>query len=158
MTGRQTIYDFERVLETSAKAVFTTAEVAAFTSQDTFDFQKNRPRVEILFTPGAGRQQYHVLASGNLVETSWSGTFRVQVVTRADISIHSEFRAEVRGIMHALPWTINEVEPMMHHCLHRIVDGGTSGMEIAPEDDLMKTTLEFQVDFSVQADAWALIA
>src|SRR5690242_7850864 len=100
------IYDFQQVMELALKTIFTAQQIKAFTSQmiestgnsandqalidqgwDIINFQKDRPRVEILFTPGAGQDQFRAATINGVevpVETSWSGQFKLDVITRAN--------------------------------------------------------------------------
>lgn len=149
----QQVYDFERVFETACKAVFSAAEVKAFTTQDSPDFQRDRPRVEITFTPGAGHGRY-VLISGVQRETAWAGQYRLSVITAAEITIHSVFRSQVRSIMHGIDDFINAVEPMLRHKLQPFFrDGGTTPTMQAQEG-VYRSDMIFDVNFSLQAYAW----
>lgn len=171
------VYDFEAVFENALKAVLTAAEVKAFTSQlipstgdaaedatlaaqgfEILDFQKDRPRVEIFFTPGAGMGQLiQHPETGAETETAWKGGYALRLITAADMRIHRAFRTLVRYQCHRLRGVVNGVAPMTLHCLQFLRDAGTSPT-IKSEDGLFESALQFEIDFSIQGNAWAQLA
>jgi hypothetical protein len=174
------VYDFQGVMEVALKSLFTAREVKAFTSQfivstgndaedealieqgyEILDFQRDRPRVEITFTPGAGQDQFaaKIIAGVEMpVETSWSGQFKVDVITAPDIRVHKAFVIAVRFLLHTQLQSINGSEYLP---LHRIqpfaMDAGTSPQMKTDQGDF-QTTLLFDIQFSIQDDAWDLLA
>lgn len=158
LSPEELIYGFERVFETSLKSVFDTAQIKCFTTQDTFDFQKDRPRVEVMFTPGAGQKQRPYLpAIQEEREVAFKGQYRLDLITAAAVAVHNDFRTKIRSLVHGLPARINSVEPMQYHKLQFINDAGTTPT-LKPEDGYYLTVMIYDVDFSIQADAWALLA
>lgn len=169
------VYDFENVLEKALQALFTTAEIKSFTTQDfgalkddgagnqvpVIDFQNERPRVEILFTTGAGQGQFRPLIVGGVevpVETSFKGRYQLDLITEAKIQIHSAYRTRIRGFMHTQLLGVNGTDPMTLHRIHRFqMDAGTSPTFHAAEGYL-RTILQFDIDFSIQDSAWATLA
>lgn len=177
MSAINDIYNFERVFEVALKNVLTAANVKAFTSQlvastgnaeqdaalvaqgwDFLDFQKDRPRAEIFFTPGAGRGQLipHPL-TGEETETAWKGSYTIRLITAADMVIHAAFRTQVRYLLHRLRGDLNAVAPMTLHSLNFLADQGTSPV-IEPQQGDFQTTMQFEIDFSIQGNAWPLLA
>lgn len=168
------VYDFERVLEFALKTVLEAAQLKAFTSQavpagnddaqnadlvaqgyELLDFQKDRPRVEIEFVCGAGQRQFVPHPdTGVETEAAWKGQYLLKLVTAADMRLHSALRTMVRYQMQKLRGTINDVAPMTLHNLQLLTDAGTSPV-ITPEDGVFLSTMNFDIDFSIQADAWA---
>jgi len=169
------IYDFERVMETSLKSLFTANNIKAFTSQmiarsgdkeqdaaavkagyDLIDFQKDRPRAEIMFTPGAGQGRFVAKVIGDIempVETSWKGQFKIDLITAADIRIHAAFRTVVRFIMHTQLLSVNGTSLLLHKIQTFYRDGGTSPV-MKPEEGIFQTTMIFDLDFSLEDCAW----
>lgn len=157
MSAETDIYSFEQIFEDALKAVFTAREVKAFTSQDTPDFQKDRPRVEVVFIPGPSQGQYKTVG-GNFRQTSWKGQFQLRLVTEASAQVHNAFRAVIRSIMHGVGAAINETPPMDKHKLQPFfADAGTSP-RYQPEEGTYETNMIFECDFSVQNSAWAALA
>lgn len=172
------IYDFERVMETSLKSVFTQNNVKAFTSQmivrtgdaaqdgaavqagyDLIDFQKDRPRAEIMFIPGAGQGRFVAKFIGGTempVETSWKGQFKIDLITPPDIRIHAAFRTKVRFIMHTQLLSVNGTTLRFHKIQNFYRDGGTSPV-MKPEEGVFQTSLIFDLDFSLEDCAWDLL-
>jgi hypothetical protein len=58
LTARQKIYFFEFLLAEAARAVFVARQINAATRFTPPAFQKDRPRAEIIFTPGAGQGRF----------------------------------------------------------------------------------------------------
>jgi len=169
------LYDFRNVLETALQAVFTANQVTAFTTQDfgktkddgkgnqvpVIDFQRARPRSEITFTEGPGRGQFRPLiveGQETAVETSFSGTFTIHCITEAKIQIHAAYVVMVRYLMHTMVPRINGVDPMVYHRVHSFVKDASTSPTFEPENGVFQTQLRFEVDFSIQDDAWETIA
>jgi hypothetical protein len=173
------LFDFPGIMEPALKGLFTLREIKAFTTQavpstgdaaadqvltgqgfDIIDFQRDRPRVEIMFTPGAGQGQFRPLQitddTAVPVETSWSGQFKLEVITAPDVRIHRAFVTAVRFIMHTQLYTLNGNFLDKHRIQVDVKDGGTSPMMHADEGAFQTTQL-FDLDFSIQDDAWATL-
>ena len=175
------VYDFSNVFEVALKTLFTSGptQVKAFTSQmipttgdasqdaqlqqqgyEIIDFIKDRPRVEIFFTPGAGQERHEAQNIGGFdtsVETSWKGQFRLDCTTDADIRQHSAFVTMVRYVMHTQLYNGINGKILQNHYIHQFAkDSGTTPM-IKTEEGLFQTTLLFNIDFSIQEGAWALL-
>lgn len=157
MSAVSDIYNLEAVVENSIQAVFTASSVVSFTTQQLADLQKGRPRVEIEYINGAGHERW-IKVNGYPRETAWKGTVKLELITNADISIHSAYRTQIRSIMHGLSQTVNEVAPMTLHNIHQfLIDGGTSPKWV-PQEGSYQTTMNFEINLSVQANAWAILS
>jgi hypothetical protein len=165
------IYDFEGIAETAAKNVLTGMEIKAFTTRDKPDFQKDRPRVEIKFTLGAGLQRFMPVVNGAMAtpatpnvtptvlfylrrESAWGFRMQFDLLTRDDIGAHADYRAQVRGALAQLWQLINGTAPMTRHAIQLGKDNGSSPVLIAPESGIMKTEMSFDGSIAVQANAW----
>jgi len=156
MSAADDIYAFEQIFEDAAKALFAAQAINAFTSQDAPDFQKDRPRVEITFTPGAGQGRF-IQINGEHRETAWKGQYLFRVVTDASAEVHNSFRSNVRAIVHGSLRSIAGTAPMIRHMLQPFyMDGGTSP-SYSPQDGVYESQMTFDINFSVQADAWAAL-
>lgn len=169
------VYDFENVLESGLKTLFETVQIKAFTTQDfgatkddgngnqvpVIDFKKDRPRAEIGFVTGAGQGQFRpIIVDGTEVpvETSFKGRYTLDIFTAPDIKIHSAYRTYIRYFMHTKLIGLNGVAPMTLHKIQNFQrDSGTSPI-FKSEDGYMRSTLVFDIDFSIQDEAWETIA
>ncbi|HZQ47834.1 MAG TPA: hypothetical protein VFC07_12520, partial [Verrucomicrobiae bacterium] len=160
--------------------LFTALEVKAFTMQavpstgnaaedqalldagfELIDFGRDRPRVEILFTPGAGQGQFRPLRISSdreiPVETSWSGQFKLDVITLPDIRVHRQFVTAVRFVMHTQLYLLNGNYLDRHRIQVDVKDSGTTPAMESDKGDF-QTTLLTDIDFSIQDEAWPEIA
>lgn len=181
------VFDFEHIFEVAIKALFIANAIKAFTSQmtastgnaaqdaalvaagwDIIDFQKDRPRVEITFTPGSGAQQWNNKTftgsvtgynpTGEIpVETSWKGQIKLDLITPADMQIHTAYRNFVRFLMHTQLTTLNNTALTLHRIQSFYHDAGTTPV-LKPETGLFQTSMLYDLDFSIQDDAWATLA
>lgn len=144
------------LIPSSGDADLDKANVAA--GYNIIDFQKDRPRVEIFATLGAGKQQFipHPQYPDVECETLWDITIAFNALTRADMMVHDAYRTMVRYLTHSARGVINGVGGMENHYLGTITDGGTSPVEV-PEQGIFRTILSINSMISVQANAWALL-
>lgn len=178
------IYDFENAVENACvNVVKSFGDIAAFSAQDAPSFQKIRPRVEIFFTKGQGLSKFVTLdPTTSLIiapdstypatlvaqglnpsqilfymrrEAAWNCTIKFDLITAADITMHSASRAQLRGILASLWAFVNTY--LTYHCLQMESDGGDGQMQFAPEKDWFKTSMTFRGKISVQASAWATL-
>jgi hypothetical protein len=168
------IYDFEGQVEPAVKAVLVAMGLAAFTTQDEIDFTKDRPRVEVMFTLGAGQNRWAIInpetglePTGTTAqdawnyrrESAWACSITIQAITDADIAAHSIYRAKARNALAGLWVCINEVNDLMtRHFLTMSSDGGNSSIQMDQEHGMFKTDFHFNGKISVQADAWPALA
>ena len=173
------IYDFEAVMEMALVQLFKDNEIKAFTTQwiartgdpaadaaneaagySLLDFQLDRPRVDIMFTPGAGAGQFTNKVIGGVempVETSWSGQFKIDLVTEPNAILHAAFRTLCRYIMHTQLLSVNGNALLLHKIQDFPKDGGTNPV-MKGEEGAFVTSIIFDVDFSIQDDAWDSLA
>lgn len=175
------LYNFEAVMEMALAQLFIANDVKAFGTQwipkastgdaaadaatdaanialgySLLDFQLDRPRVEIMFTPGAGAGQFNnkVIAGTEMpVETSWSGQFKVDCITPEDSILHAQFRTLIRYILHTQLQSINGNQLTMHKVQQFAMDAGTTPV-LKLEEGVFITTILFDINFSIQDDAW----
>jgi len=170
------LFDFPGIFEPALKGLFTALEIKAFTLQavpstgdamadqalieqglEIIDFQRDRPRVEIMFQPGAGQGQLRPLRISDTqeipVETSWGGQFKLEVITLPDIRIHRAFVTAVRFVMHTQLYTLNGNQ-LTRHVIQRAFTDSGSTPALQPDQGDFQTTLLFDLDFSIQDDAW----
>ena len=174
------IYSFPNLFERALQAVFADAQIAAYTSQlvpttgnaaqdaalvadgyEIISFQRDRPRAEILFTPGAGLGRFIPLAVAGTkvpVESCWSGTYLVRALTKPDIREHNAFVVQLRFLLQTMGVRLNGTAPMTRHAVAPMFRDGGSSPLTKNEDGYYETTLQYNLNFSVQADAWASIA
>ena len=178
-TDIASLYDFEGVMEKALAALFTANDVKAFTSQwiaktgdkaadaaneaagfSLLDWQLDTPRVEIFFTPGAGAGQFTNKVIGGVempVETSWSGQYRLDLKTTADIRKHAAFRTLGRYLLHTQLLSVNGNALALHHIATFPKDAGTTPM-MKGENGFFQTTFLYDIEFSIQDDAWDTLA
>jgi len=106
-----------------------------------------------MLTVGAGQKRFHKLTDKN-VEAAWKGLLRFDVITGADMTVHSTFRARVRAAAHHMQ--VNG-DALIQHNLQFFTESSTSPT-FAPEDGTFQSVLLFDIDFSIQADAWAVFS
>ncbi|MDE2103923.1 MAG: hypothetical protein KGL39_42195 [Patescibacteria group bacterium] len=169
------IYDFEAVMEMALAQLFDGNQIKAFTTQwiaktgnaetdaaneadgySLLDFQLDRPRVMVEFVPGAGAGQFtnKVIAGVEMpVETSWSGQFKIELITAPESRLHASYRTMCRYIMHTQLLSLNGNALTLHKIQSFPKDAGTTP-RMKGEDGAFQTIMLFDVDFSVQDDAW----
>ncbi len=159
------VYDFEGAIEKAVSAVFTDQEIVCFTPQGDPQFQKNRPRVEATFIPGPGRQQYILVADdftdGNSDyphrrESSFGGQLTLSVITDGEngMSAHADYRSKIRNVMSTFQRTVNGLSAsVMNHKVQQIRENGSSNV-YGPQEGYYQTTLNYDLEFSIQANAW----
>ncbi len=165
------VYDFESVLERGLQALLTALNIKSFTTQDfgrnnadgtpVIDFQKDRPRVEILFTTSAGQGQFRPLLVDGIevpVETSFKGQYRLDIITAPAMSIHAAYRTMIRAVMHTQLLGVNGTDPMTFHRIQRFYQDAGTSPTIKADEGYMRTILSFEIDFSIQNEAWETIA
>jgi hypothetical protein len=157
------LYDFENILADATATVFKaggfTAGNALTVSSDPA-FQKERPRVEIVFKVNGGviPLRYFVMPDTTLRQSAFRGTLTIYAISDADKPgklDHSIFRAKVRNFCATLGNRLNG-GALTKHKVQQIVDGDTA-QGTRTQDNLYQSTLNFDVDFSLQTDALTAI-
>lgn len=155
LTPEQKVYMFEFIFPEALRLVFAAMDLTAYTNFVPPQLQKERPRAEIIFIPGAGKG---VINPASQRESAWSGNFKVDLITAPDIALHAAYVSKVRSRLGNIVPEINAVPPMENHAIaYPLRDGGTSAAYASERGDFM-TTLIYELDFSIQATAWALLA
>lgn len=173
------VFGFKFIFENALKTVLSTNEVNAFTTQaiertgdetvdaeneaagyQLLDFQRDRPRAEIDFTPGAGVGRWHPLPVNGVkfsVESAWGGTYRVLVVTKPDIREHNAMVNAIRFLMLTMGARINDPATLpKHHIAPQFKDSGSTPTTKA-EDGSFTTILAYDINFSIQSNAWTAL-
>jgi tetraacyldisaccharide-1-P 4'-kinase len=149
------IYDFETPIQAAFKALLTEAGLSAFTPDDTIDFQKDRPRVEILFTDsGANNSRHQICPDGKYRHDLYKGTVTLAVITNPrtengeQTTTHQEYKAKVRQVMaEAYTAELDDFEI-------RYVTPAGSTPKISPEDGVEVSNLVYNIDFNIKATSW----
>lgn len=159
----QAVYDFENVLADATETVFTSGGFTAanaLTASSDPEFQKARPRCEILFklTGGVVPIRYAVQPDTTMRQAAFKGVLTIHAISDADKPgklIHSVFRAKVRNFCAILGTRLNN-SALTKHKVQQIVDGDTAhGTRVS--DGYDQSSLSFNVDFSIQTDALTAI-
>ena len=90
--------------------------------------------------------------------SAWKGQLIVVAITDADAPgklVHSVYRAKVRNFCANLGYRVNATA-LTKHKLQSIVEGGTD-RGIRTADGYEQSTFNFNIDFSIQGDAWLLL-
>lgn len=157
----QQIYDFEGVIEAAAASVFVAAGLVCFTPQSDPAFQKERPRVEAIFVPGSSLRRCQIVNSEGATleasrEVAWKGRLQIEAITDSVIATHAAYRAKVRNVMAKFAATVNGVNLTRHAILFPISDLGSSPTYKTSEG-FYATVMNYEFNFSVQADAWGAL-
>lgn len=156
LTNTEKLYMFEFIFPEAVRLVLKDREITAHTNFVPPELQKERPRAEIIFIPGSGRNIW-ALINGEKRECAWSGQFLLHIITAADEAIHARYVTKLRSLMHGIGTLVNNTPPMQFHKIQEFFrDAGTSE-KIQPEDGAYQTSLAYDIDFSIQANAWAAL-
>ena len=167
------IYGFEQVFEPPVAELFLDAGIIPWTSQGRMTddgtviaidpkngFQKDRPRVEIIFTRGAARNRPHQLNPGDpleaYVESAWKGNLSICLVTDPNPKQHLGFLPQVRFVCAQFPISLNAVK-LVNHCWHWPSQETGEVHSYNLKEGHFATFLNFTFDFSIQRYAWALL-
>ncbi len=163
LTPEQKVFMFNFIVEEAAKVVFEASELTAYTSFVSPKFQKQRPRCEHVFVLGPGQLRWAPRASlpaalaTEKIESAYKGMLEVSAITAADQLIHSAFCTKVRALMMNFKSRVNNVSPMVQHKVQLITAAGESPT-YESETGVYQTKLQFNLDLSIQATAWELLA
>ena len=154
------IYDFESVVSRAVAEVLTDAGLKALTIEDESDFQKTRPRVEVIYKHlgEATPKRIAVLPDKSQRTSAFRGELHLHAITDADPvgkTAHSQYRAVVRAVIAGLQDAVNG-DKLDKHRINFVVTGNEI-TGIRPQDGYQQTTFPFQIDISIQADAWATL-
>jgi hypothetical protein len=171
-----TIYDFEGIFEPPIASLYAVGGLTAWTSRgevtidevtkkvkiiDGDPMQKDRPRVEVIFTRGAGRMQWHpgdnTAPYGSDVESAWRGNVSITLVTDPRGSVHFGLLPTVRRITAGIPAALNEVQITTHKIQWPLIETGETHRYDRSQGGYFATTITLTFDFSVQKNAWPLL-
>lgn len=156
LTSEQKVYLFEFIFSEALRQVLSDAEFDAWTAYVVPDFQKERGRVEVIFVPGPGQGIWKMI-NGEPRERAWKGQFVLHAITQIDQVQHGIYVGQLRTLMAKAGSLINGTDPMQFHKLQPFfMDAGTSAV-LTSDDGYYMTTLNYNVDFSIQDNAWALL-
>lgn len=164
-----TVYDFEGAIEPRVARVFVNEGLIAYTPDGSVaadgtvtmdvDPQRDRPRVEITLTPGAGRQRWHLMNDSddvqNAVETMWQGSMAVDLITGVDPVIHRQWLARVRWICPRIR-QVNGTT-LLYHVIHGPIRYGGETHIYDKQSGFYITKTNIIFDFSIHSDGWALL-
>ena len=172
MSVQSDIYDFFTPIEDAIASAFKLGGVTCYTPlgeqqlneaaiadpDHAEQFQKKRPRVEIVLHPGASKgilvaQAGRRVTSGHLREKARAATLDVNLITEPDIVKHRAFVARILFLTDTLAHDANETKSLTNHFLQSIRCQGGS-LSYNGEEGHYQTSLVFDVDFSVQETAW----
>ncbi len=157
MAIQQDIYDFEIVIPRAVKAVLEDQDLRTFTIEDAIEFQKVRPRVEVVYRHmgEASPKRLAILPDGSKRTSCFRGELRIHAITDADEAgklEHSRYRAFVRAAIAGLQDAVNGDELELHKI--QFVTTGNEETGIRSADGYAQTSFPFLLDISIQADAW----
>jgi len=159
----QSALDFENIVEEAIATVLRANGLNVFVSGEVYDFQKDRPRVQIQYTHGPGRLQWvnpNKLPSdltGQKIETAWASTLHTTIVTAADASgkqDQSDIRSSLRFIYMNLANRLNG-NLLTVHRFNILKDSGSS-RGLHPQDsnsEILQLVDEIQI--SLHESIWS---
>jgi len=132
----QEALDFENIFEESIAALLRSAGLTVFTSGMVPDFQKDRPRVEVLYKHGPAHsplQTANPMAlpddlKGDKIVVAWDSSLHTNIVTSANATGKQQ-QSDIRGILRLvylnLPSQLNG-NLLTGHKLNLVREGGSS--------------------------------
>jgi hypothetical protein len=119
--GSFDIYDDSSAIENALLMVMASDPNAPdganlYTSLSDPELQKERPRLELVFSAGAGQRRLVPPkkdltlrnAVGVLQDAAFKGQLKIEIVTRAEIKIHTAYRVYVRRLMATVVPALND--------------------------------------------------
>ena len=162
MSAITELFDFETVVATAVQNVLQDQfGLKAFTIADKIDFQKDRPRVEIVYMHQGEtnpKRLSNPLPDGSRRTSCFRGELLLHAISEAEETgklAHSEYRAQIRNAVSQLAALVNENE-LTKHRINFVVTGNEK-TGVRSGDGYQQTTFPFTVDISIQQDAWASI-
>ncbi len=156
----QDLYDFELVIPRAVRTVLEGLDLKCYTLEDAIDFQRIRPRVEIVYRHmgEASPQRLAILPDGSKRTSCFRGELKIHAITDADEQgklAHSTYRATVRNGLAALREQVNGTQLTLHKI--QFIQIGNEETGVRSADGYQQTTWPFQLDISIQQDAWAQV-
>ncbi len=140
------IYDLEIIVPRAVKIVLSGLTLSCFTIEDAIDFQKVRPRVEIVYLHRgeASPQRLAILPDGSKRTSCFRGELKIHAITDADVAgklAHSTYRAMVRNGIAALKESVNGTQLTLHKV--QFVQSGNEETGVRSADGYQQTTWPF---------------
>jgi len=140
------------------KTVLVGLDLAAFTIEDDPEFQKVRPRVEIVYKHigEASPQRLAILPDQTKRVSCFRGELKLHAISDSDAPgklAHSTYRAMVRNGIAALQESVNGTQLLLHKIQFVVTGNEETGVRTA--DNFQQTTFPFTIDVSIQQDAWS---
>jgi hypothetical protein len=156
----QDVYDFEVIIPTAVATILEALDLDAYTIADTIDFQKKRPRVEVVYHHHGDTNPKRMakLPDGTYRSSAFRGELRLFAISAADETgklEHSRYRSMVRNAIAALEPSVNETQLPLHKI--QFVQTGQEETGVRQADGYQQTTFSITVDISMQQDAWRQI-
>jgi len=154
------IYDIETAIEAAFKTLFEEELFATYVTNDAASFQKERPRVELMFALG-GETGHHSTASDYYRPDAFSGSLAVAIITPADdqgTAQHAQYRARVRNLMAKCRTRFrsdSEADDALlpYHTIMDVVESGTAPA-YAPEDGHYISRINYELKTNIRPAAW----
>jgi hypothetical protein len=158
-----TALDFEGVVENAIATLLRSNGLTVFISGEVYDFQKDRPRVQVQYTHGPGRliyanpQALPADLAGQKIETAWASTLHTTIVTSADATgkqDQSDIRSTLRFIYMNLAPRLNGNLLTVHKFNLAKDAGSTRGLH--PQDsnsEILQLVHEIQI--SLHESVWS---
>ncbi len=161
MSAITDLYDFETILPNAVKTVLQDQfDLVAFTLADKIDFQKDRPRVEIIYQHQGetNPKRIAMLPDGSKRTSCFRGELKLIAISEAEETgklAHSQYRAQVRNACSQLEQLVNETQLDKHRINFTVTGHEVTG--VRQQDGYQQTTFPFIIDISIQQDAWATV-
>lgn len=164
------LYSFEEAIEAAVKAVLVAENLAAYTTYDTPELERSRPRVEIEFQTGPATGHRSIATevyrpdcfTGNCAITVVTNTGDVETDTDTPANsaarAHAQYRAVVRYLMAGIETALTTDDAgtdtlLPYHSVNRFVENGTSPT-IEHESGVMVSQINYDVHFNIRPAAW----
>jgi hypothetical protein len=153
MATDEQIYNFETTLENAVKAILVAAGLTCYASEDAAATERTRPRVEIMFTPGAASDHLQLVGSERRCD-SFSGSLILSAITdmKDGIASHMTYRAALRSIGARLIYSL-DATALPYHEVHDIAAGGSTPT-ISPAEGVWESRQLYNVKFNIKQSAW----
>ena len=171
MSGITNLYDAATQIEDALAAIFTANGLTAATPRSAAEFQKARPRVEVMVELSEEKKSYYVFPDGRQRNGTWNGQIKLKIVAPSgglqedgtvDASnAHREYRAMVAHLMADMQFTLNGTDEdgeayLPYHKIQRI--GGSAFVaSYKPEKGVEISEPIFSLEFGIDHGAWAEI-
>ena len=154
------LYDDSGAIENALVAVIVAdpaapSACAIYTSLDDPELQRKRPRIEIVFSAGAGQHRLVRLndptlrpAPGCLPDSAFKGQLKIEIITAAVITIHTAYRVYARRLMATVVPDLNDGKKLPLWMIDSISFGGMTP-RYAPETGVYQSTALYDVDYQL---------